>query len=106
MKDSISRIKKQPTEIAVVKLADRLFNLHIKVPTWSPEKQESYKKEAQLICDELGYASETLRSQLQKAIDEYLYAECENISSTSLFFFSKTLILYHISLSKIKRPKQ
>jgi len=30
-----------------------------------------YRKEAQLVCDELGYASENMRKALQQAIDEY-----------------------------------
>lgn len=72
MRESLNKIKKQPREIAVVKLADRLFNLYDKIPNRTRDKYEFYRDEAQLICDELGYASETLKSQLQKAIDEYL----------------------------------
>lgn len=71
MTDCIKRIKNQPKEIAIVKLADRLFNMRGKVLNWSEEKQEYYKKEAQLICDELGYGSLELKSQLQRAIDNY-----------------------------------
>lgn len=71
MKDSVSRIKKQPKEIAMVKLADRLMNMQERVPSWSKEKQESYKKEAQLICDELGYSSKYLKQELQNKIDNY-----------------------------------
>jgi len=71
MKDSIKRIKKQSNEIALVKLADRLFNIRDVVPSWSEEKVLKYKKEAQLICDELGYACEPLKIDLQEAINKY-----------------------------------
>ena len=71
MKDSIERIKKQPKEIALVKLSDRLFNIRDVVPSWNRDKVLLYKKEAQLICDELGYASELLRVDLQERINEY-----------------------------------
>ena len=71
MKDSIERIKKQPREVAIVKLADRLYNIRCRVPSWSEEKTLKYKKEAQLICDELGYACEPLKCDLQEYIENY-----------------------------------
>lgn len=71
MKDSLERIKKQPKEIAVVKIADRLFNISSRVLTWSKEKQEAYKKEAQVICDELGYVSDKVKAKLQHQINIY-----------------------------------
>ena len=71
MKDCIVRIKKQPKEIAMVKLADRLFNMRERLPIWSKEKQEAYKKEAIMICDELGFASENLSKALKEAIENY-----------------------------------
>ena len=72
MKDSIERIKKQPIEVWIVKLSDRLFNMRGIVPTWEKEKLLKYKAEAQYICDELGDASEKLKKDLQKSIDNYL----------------------------------
>lgn len=72
MKDSIERIKKQPIEVWIVKLSDRLFNMRGIVPTWGKEKLLKYKVEAQYICDELGGASEKLKQDLQKSIDNYL----------------------------------
>ena len=71
MKDSIERIKKQPREVAIVKLADRLYNIRCRVPSWSEEKTLKYKKEAQLICDELGYACEPIKGDLQEYIENY-----------------------------------
>ena len=71
MKDSLERIKKQPKEIAIVKIADRLYNISSRVPTWSIEKQEAYKKEAQIICDELGFVSDKIKAKLQHQINVY-----------------------------------
>lgn len=72
MSDSILRIKAQPIEIAIVKLADRIFNMRDVVPTWSLEKLISYKNEAQLICDSLGYACNQMKVDLQNEIDNYI----------------------------------
>lgn len=71
MRDCIERIKKQPREVAIVKLADRLFNIRDRVPTWSEQKQLAYKQEAELICKELGYASKSLKKSLIEAIENY-----------------------------------
>ncbi|MBQ8615604.1 MAG: bifunctional (p)ppGpp synthetase/guanosine-3',5'-bis(diphosphate) 3'-pyrophosphohydrolase [Clostridia bacterium] len=69
--DCIERIKNQPKEVAIVKMADRLFNIRERYSKWTKEKQDKYKIEAQHICDELGYACGNLRLELQKAIDKY-----------------------------------
>lgn len=69
--DCIERIKLQPKEVAIVKMADRLFNVRERYLKWTKEKQDKYKVEAQYVCDELGYACENLRLELQKAIDNY-----------------------------------
>ncbi len=71
MPDSIERIKKQPREIAVVKLADRLFNIRDRVPSWTKQKQDFYIEEAKLIYENLKYANENLANALEKAIGEY-----------------------------------
>ena len=71
MVNSIERIKKESREIAIVKLADRLFNVRCRVPVWSEVKSLKYKQEAQLICDELGYACEPLKKDLQEYINRY-----------------------------------
>ncbi len=72
MIDSINRIKKQSKEIAIVKLADRTFNLRCFVPKWSDEKKVAYVEEAKIILKELGYASSYLSNKLQERIDERL----------------------------------
>ena len=69
--DCIERIKLQPKEVAIVKMADRLFNVRERYNLWTKEKQDKYKLEAQYICDQLGYACENLKKELQKAIDKY-----------------------------------
>ena len=71
MPDSIQRIKQQPAEVWMVKLADRLFNLRERPQTWAREKQEMYKQEAYLILNELGGMSNTLYNQLYQAIEQY-----------------------------------
>lgn len=71
MQDSIERIKKQPREVAIVKMADRLFNIRGRVPTWTKEKQSAYLEEAKLIYNNLNYANPTLAKALHKAIEEY-----------------------------------
>ncbi|MBR4998298.1 MAG: bifunctional (p)ppGpp synthetase/guanosine-3',5'-bis(diphosphate) 3'-pyrophosphohydrolase [Clostridia bacterium] len=69
--DCIERIKKQPKEVAIVKMADRLYNIRERYDAWTKEKQDKYKAEAQFVCDELGYACKTMKNVLQQAIDEY-----------------------------------
>lgn len=71
MRDSLERIKKQPKEISLVKLADRLLNISERVPTWEIAKQEAYRVEAQIICDELGSVCEKVKNRLQEQIDKY-----------------------------------
>ncbi len=69
MKESLEKILKQPKEVAMVKMADRIFNLQGRVPTWSKEKQEAYKKEAILIHKTLGFASKSFSEALEKSIE-------------------------------------
>lgn len=69
--ECIERIKRQPKEVAIVKMADRLYNIREPFITWSKEKIAKYKIESQFICDELGYACENLKNELQTAIDNY-----------------------------------
>lgn len=72
MEDCIKRIQKCDKEIAIVKLADRVFNLRKKPFVWNDEKAQSYALEAEYILKELGYASKYLRHKLKKRINEYL----------------------------------
>lgn len=71
MLDSLTRIQQQPTEIWMVKLADRITNLSPPPFTWSAEKCAAYRDEAILILKELGSANALLAQRLQDHIDAY-----------------------------------
>jgi (p)ppGpp synthase/HD superfamily hydrolase len=72
MRDSLARIKQQPREIWIVKLADRISNLQPPPGHWTEEKIADYKAEAQMILDELGDASEVLGLRLRQKIEGYV----------------------------------
>lgn len=72
MADSLRRIKEQPREIAIVKLADRITNLSSPPAHWSKEKCAAYRLEAGLIADTLGYACPALEARLRSRIAEYV----------------------------------
>jgi (p)ppGpp synthase/HD superfamily hydrolase len=69
MYDSLNRILKQPKEIALVKLADRITNLQKPPNSWNKEKINAYYKEAKKISKELAgkhqYLDSRIRAQLQ-----------------------------------------
>lgn len=71
MADSLRRIKMQPKEIWMVKLADRITNLQPPPAYWDNEKRVKYLEEAQVIYDELKDASEFLSERLKDKILEY-----------------------------------
>ena len=71
MRDSLNRIKQQPFEIAIVKIADRMFNIRDRVESWSEEKQEQYKEEARLISAELGEMFLPAKEALEEQIEKY-----------------------------------
>ena len=73
MDDSLARILKQPKEISMVKLADRITNLQRPPHPWfhRDQKIEIYCTEAQKICDALGYSNSFLRTTLQSRIKDY-----------------------------------
>ena len=71
MPDSLRRIREQPPEIAVVKLADRITNLSDPPHYWTPEKRVKYREEAIVIADTLGYASATLDARIRARIERY-----------------------------------
>jgi (p)ppGpp synthase/HD superfamily hydrolase len=71
MKDSMARILRQPQEIAMVKLADRITNLAPPPPTWSTDRIEAYRKEGQVILDALGVASQFLSARFVERLLAY-----------------------------------
>ncbi|WP_414573433.1 HD domain-containing protein [Nostoc sp. CCY 9925] len=71
MTDSLRRIKKQPPEIWMVKLADRITNLQAPPHYWNQEKIIGYRKEGIQIYETLKDASPFLASRLAKKIEDY-----------------------------------
>lgn len=71
MADSLRRIKEQPREIAIVKLADRITNLSEPPHDWSRDKRSKYRDEAGVIADALGDASPALEARLRARIASY-----------------------------------
>jgi (p)ppGpp synthase/HD superfamily hydrolase len=71
MADSLHRIRQQPAEIWLVKLADRITNLAEPPHTWSREKKERYRQEASQIHAALHEASPYLSRRLLEKIKAY-----------------------------------
>jgi (p)ppGpp synthase/HD superfamily hydrolase len=71
MADSLARIKEQPREIWMVKLADRITNLQPPPGHWDAEKVERYREEAQIILDELRSACSYLEARMNRKVKEY-----------------------------------
>lgn len=58
-------------EAAIVKLADRIFNLKDVPLNWDINKVDLYREEAVLILKELGFSNEYMANRLKKKIDCY-----------------------------------
>ena len=71
MEDSLKRIKLQPQEIWMVKLADRITNLQPPPENWTKDKIEKYQAEAIQIVSALEEASDFLASRLREKIVAY-----------------------------------
>lgn len=71
MHDSLQRIKKQPKEIWMVKLADRITNLQAPPGYWKQDKIIRYREEAVYIYDALKDASPFLAARLASKIEGY-----------------------------------
>lgn len=71
MRDSLERIRRQPVEIWMVKLADRITNLAAPPHHWSPAKIVGYREEAKLIHAQLGGACPVLGERLLARIAAY-----------------------------------
>lgn len=71
MADSLTRIRQQPREVWMVKLADRITNLQPPPHHWTAEKVRSYQQEAQQIYEALHQASPFLATRLQQKIEDY-----------------------------------
>jgi (p)ppGpp synthase/HD superfamily hydrolase len=71
MADSLRRIKEQPPEIWMVKLADRISNLQPPPHYWTQDKITRYREEAIEIYEVLKDASPFLASRLANKIEDY-----------------------------------
>ena len=71
MQDSLSRILQQPREVAMVKLADRITNLHAPPYYWDEAKKRAYREEGRMIYEQLKGASMYLGERLKMKIDQY-----------------------------------
>jgi guanosine-3',5'-bis(diphosphate) 3'-pyrophosphohydrolase len=70
MADSLSRIRAQPKEIWLVKLADRITNLEPPPAHWPAPKRQAYFEEAAQILEGLRGASAELEARFEaKRID-------------------------------------
>jgi (p)ppGpp synthase/HD superfamily hydrolase len=71
LRDSLRRIREQPHEVWMVKLADRIHNLREPPPYWTAEKIAGYRDEASLILTELGAACPVLSARLRERLTLY-----------------------------------
>jgi (p)ppGpp synthase/HD superfamily hydrolase len=71
MQDSLQRIKQQPDEVWIVKLADRITNLAPPPQYWDKGKIERYREEAIEIHKALHEASDYLSKRLEMKVEEY-----------------------------------
>ncbi len=69
--DSINRIKKEPEEVGLVKLADRIVNLQEPPPHWTLSKIKEYREDSILIYNNLKLCNKYLAKRLFKKIKEY-----------------------------------
>ena len=73
MLDSLERIRQQPSEIWLVKLADRITNLQTPPAHWFEKegKIAGYLCEAEIIFEQLSPASPYLAEAMRKKMSEY-----------------------------------
>ena len=71
MRDSLERIKHQPKEVWMVKMADRITNLYHPPFYWKSDKILKYCEESKVIYDELSDANTKLAKRLAEKIRDY-----------------------------------
>jgi (p)ppGpp synthase/HD superfamily hydrolase len=71
MADSLRRIREQPIEASLIKLADRITNLAPPPSYWTREKCAAYRAEAEQILAALGDASPFLSARMRARIEAY-----------------------------------
>lgn len=71
MADSLQRIRQQPQEIWMVKMADRISNLYHPPFYWNIDKIEQYRIESLSILEALGSSNAQLAKRLTEKIAAY-----------------------------------
>lgn len=71
MPDSLQRILKEPHEVWMVKLADRITNMQKPPHFWKLAKRQAYQAEARVILKTLRGASPYLEARLEAKIEAY-----------------------------------
>lgn len=71
MPDSLRRIRAQPREVWLVKLADRIVNMQPPPKHWQADRITAYKEEARSILAALGAASPLLAARLAAKLEAY-----------------------------------
>lgn len=71
MADSLRRIRAQPREVWMVKLADRITNLEPPPSGWDVDRKRKYLSEAEEILAALAEASPALRARFEAKLREY-----------------------------------
>lgn len=69
--ESLQRIKQQPREVWLVKLADRISNLQPPPAHWTQDKIDLYRQDAMLIYEKLKSAHEGLGARLFNKASNY-----------------------------------
>ena len=67
----MKKIKAQPKEIRIVKLADRITNLQPPPSNWKKDKIGKYRDDSKVILDMLWDASTYLAERLKNKITNY-----------------------------------
>jgi (p)ppGpp synthase/HD superfamily hydrolase len=89
--DCLKRIKYEPVEIAVVKLAARIVNLQSLPEHWDIAKRLDYVDESQLIFRSLGSSHKLLGDRLKLKIDQY-----ENLIVEKLWAINQGAEITHV----------
>ena len=74
MADSLRRIRQQPQEVWMVKMADRITNLDPPPYHWDDTKIKAYRREAIAIHDALHTANAALANRLREKIKQYKFS--------------------------------
>jgi (p)ppGpp synthase/HD superfamily hydrolase len=69
--ENLERIRRQPWEIWMVKMADRIANLQPPPKDWTPEHITAYREESRIIHRALGKANSSLADRLAQRIANY-----------------------------------